>query len=114
LVHGRERFSIEDGIESDALYFEALVAPYRDEPADKGLDEVAARRQESIELFQAVIASMDNAPEVLPELSSEDDPSFTLAQTIRVDPRWHQELIEFRAEAARLSRLDAVFRALLD
>jgi Lon protease-like protein len=112
-VRGMERFSIVDGIESKSPYYEALVSPYGDteELAD---DLLAARRQESIHLFHAVLASLAERPEQLPELRPDRETSFRLAQTIAVDPSWHQQLLELRNETARLSELDRVFRAALE
>ena len=40
--------------------------------------------------------------------------SFRLAQTIGVDPLWHQQLLEMRDERQRLEELDRVFRAALE
>lgn len=111
-VRGVERFSIVDGIESKSRYYEALVTPY---PDTKGVaDEfLTARRQESIRLFHAVLASLAERPEQLPELRPDRETSFRLAQTIAVDPPWHQQLLELRDETARLNELDRVFQAAL-
>lgn len=111
-VRGIERFSIVDGIESKSLYYEALVSPYRDnERLPDAL--LAARRQESIHLFHAVLASLPEQPEQLPEVRPDREASFRLAQTIGVDPAWHQQLLELRDETTRLAELDRVFRAAL-
>ena len=112
VVEGMERFRIDDGIESEAPYFEALVSPYRDAVPPEG-DELASRRRASIRLFRSVVASLSEPPEHLPDLAAEGEVSFLLAQTIRVEPTWHQGLLELQDEAARLSRLDRVFRAAL-
>lgn len=112
VAEGIERFRIIDAIESDALYFEALVGPYRDATAMDG-GELASRRLESMGLFHSVVASLAERPDKLPELSPEGDVSFLLAQTIHVDPQWHQELLELQDETARLDRLDRVFLAVL-
>ncbi len=111
-VRGVERFSIVDGIESKSLYYEALVTPYRDnERLPDAL--LASRRQESIHLFHAVLASLSEQPEQLPEVRPDQETSFRLAQTIGVDPFWHQRLLELRDETTRLGELDRVFRAAL-
>ena len=39
--------------------------------------------------------------------------SFLLAQTVLVDPEWHQGLLELTDERDRLARLDPVLRAVL-
>jgi Lon protease-like protein len=112
VVEGVERFRIDDGIESEALYFEALVTPF----PDASVVDIAAlvqRREASIELFQSVVDSLAQAPEHLPDLAPESEVSFLLAQTIQVDPLWHQSLLELQDESARLAILDRVFRAAL-
>jgi len=113
VVEGVERFRIEDGIESESLYFEGLVTPYRDETVLEG-EELESRRMESIGLFRAVVASLSERPESLPELEPDHELSFLLAQAIQVDPKWHQRLLEIRDEGSRLARLDRVLRAVLD
>ena len=127
VIDGLSRFRIVDGIESDALYFEALVAPYTDASAGGGVENdgrvdpgqgasgaaTEARRQASIDLFGAVLDTMSDRPRAIPVLSAGTDVSFVLAQTIRVDPRWHQELLEMTSEEERLVRIDTVLRALL-
>lgn len=115
VVKGLERFEIDDGIESEAPYYEALVRQY----VDVGVDApepagLAARRTASIELFEQLMGSLDERPEGLPDFESGGDVSFRLARSIHVDPRWRQELLEMRTEAKRLDRVDAVFRALLE
>lgn len=112
VVEGVERFRIDDGVESEALYFEALVTPFRDATIT-GSDELVLRRKKSIELFQSVVASRAQPPDRLPDLTPESEVSFLLAQTIQVDPRWHQSLLELQDEGARLGVLDQVFRAAL-
>lgn len=111
-VRGIERFRIEDGIESKSAYFEALVTPYPDIDTDG--DDLAARRAASIELFRRVLASLEGHPEHLPALEPTRETSFLLAQTIGVDPTWHQQLLEFQDERQRLAELDRVFRAALE
>ena len=112
VVEGLERFRIVDGIELEALYFEALVTPYRDDP---GVDqaELTDRRRTSIDLFGAVVASLAEPPERLPPLDPDEEVSFLLAQTVLVDPEWHQGLLELTDERDRLARLDPVLRAVL-
>lgn len=111
LARGQERFRIEDGIESDEPYYEALVTPYPD--LDEPLD-LLHRREESLALFEAVIHRLPEEPEQLPELNLQSELSFPLVRTIDVDASWQQSFLELRTEAHRLSELDRVFRAALD
>jgi Lon protease-like protein len=113
VVHGVERFRIVDGIESETAYYEALVTPYRDaaDPTDVLL---GARRRASIRLFHEVVASLAEQPDRLPDLADDQETSFLLAQTIGVDPAWHQKLLEIQDERVRLEEVDRVFRAALE
>ncbi|MDZ7778385.1 MAG: LON peptidase substrate-binding domain-containing protein [Gemmatimonadota bacterium] len=113
VVTGVERFRIVDGIESDSQYFEGLVTPYGD-TTELPDELLASRRRESIELFHHVLDTLSERPDQLPELQPDRETSFLLAQTIGVDPSWHQRLLELRDEQARLTELDRVFRAALD
>ena len=112
VVEGVERFRISDGIESEALYFEALVTPYRDATVMQG-DELAFRRRESIQLFQSVVGNLTRDPAEPLDLEAESEVSFLLARAIQVDPAWHQRLLEIQDESVRLARLDRVFRSVL-
>lgn len=113
VVEGVERFRLEDGIESDAPYFEGLVTPYPDTTVMQG-QELESRRRESIRLFHSVVASLSERPESLPDIQPDRELSFLLAQTIQVDPKWHQRLLELRDEGSRLARIDRILRAVLD
>lgn len=112
LIEGVARFTIVEGLEQERLYFEAIVGAYRDRrgPPDPDLH---VRRERSLRLFHAVVASLEEAPERLPTLSVERELSFSLAQTIAVDPSWHHQLLELRDERERLDRVDVVMRAAL-
>jgi Lon protease-like protein len=112
VIRGQERFRIVDGIESESAYFEGLVTPYRD-ATELPDDALAMRRLASIRLFHAVVATLREHPDKLPELEPDRETSFLLAQTIGVDPSWHQRLLELQDEPARLEELDRVFRAAL-
>ncbi|MEX2467898.1 MAG: LON peptidase substrate-binding domain-containing protein [Gemmatimonadota bacterium] len=112
-TQGIERFRIVDGIESESAYFEGLVTRYPDDPSVDE-DTLTSRRRASIELFHAVVATLDPRPQRLPRLEPNRETSFLLAQTIGVDPSWHQQLLELRDERARLTELDRVFRAALE
>ena len=112
VVEGTERFRIVDGVESESLYFEGLVSTYGDVPVAVQ-EDLIARRGASIELFRSVLSMHGDEPEALPQLDPKEELSFLLAQSIRVDPAWHQGLLELQDEGERLGRLDSVFRALL-
>jgi hypothetical protein len=88
------------------------VTPYPDIDIDE--DDLATRRTASIELFRRVLASLEGHPQHLPALEPTRETSFLLAQTIGVDPTWHQHLLELRDERQRLTELDRVFRASLE
>ena len=110
IVDGGARFAIVDGIESASRYFDALVHPYA-EPIEGAPSP--ARRPRASDRDEAVLHTLSDRPPDLPSLSTDRDVSFLLAQTIRVDPRWHQELLEMTREEERLVRIDTVLRALL-
>lgn len=112
IVQGVERFRIEDGLESDTLYFEGLVTPCPDETVMEG-EELRSRRRESIRLFRSVVASLSERPDPLPDLDADRELSFLLARTIQADPGWHQRLLELRDEGSRLIRVDRILRAVL-
>lgn len=112
LTRGRERFRIEDGIESDAAYYEGLVEEYSDFVGNPA--ELEERRRRSIDLFQRVVDSLEEKPDNVPEIDPSRETSWALAQTIRIDPVWQQDLLELRQESARLDRLDTILRAVLE
>lgn len=112
VIAGVHRFRIVDGIESDTPYFEGLVTSHPDTTVMEG-EELASRRRESIALFQSVVASLSDKPDALPDLDADRELSFLLAQTIQVDPKWHQRLLELTDEGSRLARVDQVLRAVL-
>lgn len=112
IVQGVDRFVIDDGLEHQALYFEAIVSPYADETAMAG-EEIQFRRRESIRLFEELVGLLPESPEGLPKLDSAAETSFVLAQAIHVDRPWHQRLLEIRDEGSRLERIDQVLRAVI-
>jgi Lon protease-like protein len=113
LVRGLDRFRIESEVEGPSLYYEALVTGLQDSPPGDR-EALVARRQRSLALFQSVLHTMPHVPEALPRFDVQEELSFKLAATLRMDPFWQQELLELRDEEARLSRLDPVFRAGID
>jgi Lon protease-like protein len=109
---GVERFVIEDGIESEAAYYEAVVAPYDDRPGDA--DDIGARRRESVALFFRVLREAVGHDEELPVVDPGRVVGFRIAQAIRIDPAWQQRLLETDTEAGRLDVLDGLLRQVLD
>ena len=112
LAGGIERFEIEDGIESSSLYYEALVREQPDVLDDPG--EIIQRRRASIRLFRQVAAQVSPDSDPVPRPDEQLETAFQLAQAIRVDPNWQQELLEARSERVRLDQLDALLRSVLE
>ncbi|MBV9772853.1 MAG: LON peptidase substrate-binding domain-containing protein [Gemmatimonadetes bacterium] len=112
LTEGTERFRIEDGIESEAPYYEALVDEYPD--LDGARRGIVQRRRTTIALFHRVLAEVLNHKGGVPAIDMASETAFQLAQAIRIDPAWQQELLETRGESARLDRLDFLLRAVLE
>lgn len=108
---GAERFVIEDGIESDVLYYEAVVEPYDDEPDDVDIGE---RRRASVALFFRVLREAVGHDEELPVVDPGREVAFRIAQAVKIDPAWQQRLLETTTEAGRLDLLDDLLRAVLD
>jgi Lon protease-like protein len=115
LCKGRERFRVEDGIESGMPYYEALAGPYEDEPnvVEQGPD-IEARRQVSVDLFHRVLREVVRYQESFPEIDLDDEAGFQIAQAIRIDAAWQQTLLESRTERERLDLLDDLLRAVLE
>jgi Lon protease-like protein len=110
LVRGAERFQIQADVTGDALYHEAMVKMYDDEPkAD--FQRLVARRKRSLALFKNILQTLPHVPEAMPSFSVKRELSFRLAAVVRMDPFWQQELLELQDEVARLDRLDPVFQA---
>lgn len=111
LAHGQERFRIEDGVESDTPYYEAVVSELPDEPCPDP-EALIRIRSRSMYLFTTVLDRFGPAdPEQgTPEL--EFDPgretSFHIAAWIRLDPAWKQDFLALTREEDRLARLDQV------
>ena len=112
LCRGQERFRVEDGIESGAMYVEALVGPYVDEADD--LRQLVPRRRRSVKLFYQVLEEVVEFPPPFPEIDSQVETAFQIAQAIRIDPGWQQKLLELRRERERLILLDELMKAVLE
>ncbi len=111
LVKGEDRFRIEEEVTGDALYYEAVVAPYEDHPPASDPAALVARRKRSLALFKNILQTQPHVPDALPSFSVKRELSFRLAGVVRMDPFWQKELLELRNEADRLDRLDPVFQA---
>jgi Lon protease-like protein len=109
LVRGAERFQTHEEVKGEALYYEALVGPYGDEP--EGSEDLVSRRKRTLGLFKNVLQTQPHVPDALPSFSVKREISFRLAAVVRMDPFWQQEFLELRDEEERLARLDPVFQA---
>jgi Lon protease-like protein len=121
IAHGIERFRIEDGIEAETLYLEAVVSLI-EEP---GPLASAARRRQTLALFDKVVAQMEaeakaegagsgESAEVEMQFSQDEELSFRIATSIRTDPAWQQALLELPDERARLDHIDELLHQVLD
>jgi len=111
LAVGKERFQIEDGVESDTLYFEAVVSEKVDlYPADP-LGLVSARSR-SLALFREAQRRFGSLPPESegedPDLESEPYLSWALASRIQGDPAWQHDLLCLEREVDRLLRIDQI------
>lgn len=61
IATGGPRFRIVDGIESDTLYYEALVEPFHDDTEE--VEELLPRRLRSLTLFDAVVEQIQDDDE---------------------------------------------------
>lgn len=113
LVGGLHRFEILDEVMKGKRYFMARVGPYEDAPL-RSSEALLARRRASHALFLELLRSLDHGTETLSSLDPEGELSFKLAATVRMDPKWKQELLEMTDELARLDRLDPIFRLGID
>ncbi len=112
LCRGETRFRVEDGIESGTAFYEALVEPFGDDedPGEYGMEE---RRRRSIDLFYRVLTEAVRYEGPFPAIDTDAESGFQIAQAIRIDAAWQQELLEMRSERDRLDRLDELMRAVL-
>ncbi len=117
LAHGRERFCIEDGVESDTPYYEAVVSDLSDEePGDP--EELVRNRRRSLDLFVKVLDRFGpsdpevGAPEL--ELDANREASFRIAAWIYLDRAWQQEFLALPRETDRLRRIDRVLIGVME
>jgi ATP-dependent Lon protease len=112
LLRGTERFRLNDGIESEALYYEGLAETYDDEPEDE--EALAEHSRTTAELFHQVLQHISDEPQPPPPLDDDEPLSFQIAQWIKIDPMWQQRLLEIRREGGRLDVIDELLRITLD
>ena len=112
LCRGEERFRIDDGIESGTAYHEVLAGPYEDVKTEE-TREILPRRRRSISLFYRVLEEVVHYRDVFPEIDPDVETAFQIAQAIRTDPAWQQELLESRRERDRLVLLDDLLRRVI-
>jgi Lon protease-like protein len=112
LLRGAERFRLLDGIESGYLYYEGLVEELKDLPEDAEVR--AARTAHSLELFHQVLERISGEPQPPPPIDADRPVSFQVAQWIRIDPGWQQDLLEMRTEAERLDAIDDLLHQTLE
>ena len=110
-TRGRERFAVDDGIEADTPYHECVATAYMDEAPPP--PEIPQRRERSVALFHRVVAEVIRRDPPFPEIDTEAETGFQLAQALRTDPAWQQSLLELRSEVDRLDRIDAMMSRLL-
>lgn len=110
LVQGQSRFEIVSEVEGEALYYEAFVKDFEDDPPEDPA-RLVTRRKRSLTLFKTILQTHPHVPEALPSFSVKRELSFRLAGLVRMDPFWQRELLESRDEMERLERLDPVFQA---
>lgn len=113
LCRGEDRFQVEDGIESGAMYHEALVDAYGDEGREDRRT-LLPRRRRTIALFHRVLAEVVHYAESPPEIDADHETAFQVAQAIRTDAGWQQNLLEARHESERLVLLNRLLEAVLD
>lgn len=104
MVQGIKRFRLVDEIDSENLYYEALVQDYRDDPEEPA--RVAALAREIGAQFHETVDRVtkdEDAP--LPPLHERAPVSFQLARWVMIDPAWQQALLESRSEIERLERI---------
>jgi Lon protease-like protein len=110
VVRGLERFQIEDGIESEEPFYEALVAPYLDGETGEGIQR---RRARALALFGEVLQKLGEEPDRLATLDPASELSFPLVRAVQAEPGWLQGFLEVRDEEARLELLEQIFLAVL-
>lgn len=113
MVQGRERFAIQRGLDQRELFYEAEIRPYPDVTCPQP-GAIRVVREQTLELFNAVVETLDSPPSDIPVFDLSCDLSFQLAPTVQIDVRWQQSFLELREETHRLERLDAVFQAAVD
>ena len=109
-IQGLDRFHLEDGIESDTLYYQGLVDDYRDLPEDEA--QVARRQKEMWDRFAYVLRKLNVGS--LPPVQEGAAVSFQMARWIQIDPTWKQDLLRSQSELQRLEKIDALLKDALE
>jgi Lon protease-like protein len=110
LIRGMDRFAIQDEVEGDAPYYEALIRTYEDDTSTDPAKLVDTRVR-ALALFHSLLQALPHAPEALPDFNPEEEIAFKLAAAVNMDPFWQQELLEMTDERARLHHLTPVLQA---
>lgn len=103
LTAGLERFRVIDGIESPALYTEALVE-YLDDAAPPV--DIRELRRITLARFDAALRRAGRDRESVPAIDEQRDVSFQIAQNFRIALSWQQRLLEIPSEALRLQEIE--------
>jgi len=113
VAEGEERFRVAREMEVAEMYYAAEVTALEEVAPDRCA--APERRRESVALFRQAVARLSEKGETppLPGIDLERDVSFQLAQVIRIDPAWQQELLEISGEPARLDHLDAMLHKVI-
>ncbi len=112
MAHGRSRFQMEDGLESEEEYFEAVVSEVPD-MLDASTD-LAGRRMRTAERFSRALEGLGGEEDSSPEIDVSRDVSFQIAAAIRISPEWQQALLETGGEADRLDQIDRLLDSIVD
>lgn len=111
VTRGVERFQVKDALETSALYHEAVVEDYGDEPEDRV--DLIVRRRRTLELFKELLRRLPDSGDGYGRLNPLKEISFAVAARIEIDPVWHQGILELKRESDRLDRIDALLRSAL-
>jgi Lon protease-like protein len=126
MAQGIERFRIVDGIEAELPYYEALVEPLHDPPAENA-EALRLQRDHVMGQFERVLRAMDVGADrsatdptatpaegaSVPTPAPEGEVSFSLAARIRTDPAWLHELLSTVGESRRLAEIEALLKQAL-
>lgn len=112
MARGRSRFRMEDGLDSDEEYFEAVVSEVPDTTSASA--DLGGRRLRTAERFSRALVGLGGEEDPIPEIDVSRDVSFQIAAAIRISPEWQQALLETGEEADRLDRIDRLLDSIVD